>query len=159
MPCLESIWMICHRAPRRQGYRFGCDSSGLHLDPLEGRSRRVQICRHAAGGKLPSCSSKLKRSELVERLLGVSSDAALRFASAELKDSKSVSGRCFLLAGRSQCPPKRGGTLRTGILPSEWKKQGKRDVYAFVRCWPKPPAPGWLPCLESCGVLCNAACH
>ncbi|CAE7033610.1 Kcnb2 [Symbiodinium natans] len=26
-----------------------------------------------------------------------------------------------------------------GLLPSDWKKHGKRNVYALVRCWPKPP--------------------
>ena len=28
---------------------------------------------------------------------------------------------------------------REGLLPSDWKKHGKRNVYALVRCWPKPP--------------------
>lgn len=40
------------------------------------------------------------------------------------------------------------GTLKVrlqraeGILKSDWRKEGRRNVFAVVRCWPKPPRSG-----------------
>jgi len=31
-----------------------------------------------------------------------------------------------------------------GILKSDWRKEGRRNVFAVVRCWPKPPRSGWM---------------
>lgn len=42
------------------------------------------------------------------------------------------------------------GTLKVrlqraeGILKSDWRKEGRRNVFAVVRCWPKPPRSGWM---------------
>jgi len=31
-----------------------------------------------------------------------------------------------------------------GVLRSDWRKEGRRNVFAVVRCWPKPPRSGWM---------------
>jgi len=94
--------------------------------------------------ELPIDSSRIAEDERQHIPLTAGADSDRASGSIHAGYTWEPRGRAAADDGREGTPRIQGSlTVRIwsakGLLISDWKKRGQRDVYAVVHCWPKPP--------------------